>query len=79
MVGKGDELTPAEVADELGISTSTVRRYEAKGWLIPRRMPGSRHRRYRRADVDEFIRMCEAGELEQDDIRQPPGRETDPS
>lgn len=64
MVG-GDELTPAEAAEILGVSASTVRRYEDRSLLAPsRRLPGSRHRRYRRADVDELKRKIDAGELD---------------
>lgn len=54
MVGQNDEMSPAEVARELGISTPTVRRWEtrARPPLLPvRRLPGSGYRRYRRADV----------------------------
>ncbi len=52
MVGSGDELTPAEAAEILGVSPSTVRRYEESGILVPRRLPGSGHRRYKRAEVE---------------------------
>jgi excisionase family DNA binding protein len=53
MVGDGEELTPQEVADLLGVSPATVRRWEEREILRPsRRLPGSGHRRYRRADVD---------------------------
>lgn len=66
MVGTGDELTPAEVARELGVSPSTVRRWGVKRWLVPtRRLPGSRYRRYARADVDEFRRRLAAGEFDE--------------
>jgi excisionase family DNA binding protein len=69
MVGDGTEMTPIEVARELGVSTATVRRYEAKGWLAEaRRLPGSRYRRFRRADVDEFKRRRDAGEFDGDGI-----------
>lgn len=51
-----DELTPQQVADLLGVSPSTVRRYEAKGILAPaRRLPGSKYRRYNRADVERLL------------------------
>jgi excisionase family DNA binding protein len=52
VVGSGDELTPAEAGEILGVSPSTVRRYEERGLLTPRRLHGSGHRRYRRADVE---------------------------
>lgn len=54
MIGTGGELTPAEAAEILGVSPSTVRRYEESGLLVPRRLPGSGHRRYRRADVEQL-------------------------
>jgi excisionase family DNA binding protein len=62
-----DELTPAEVARELGVSPSTVRRYEERGIIGPsRRLPGSRHRRYARADVERAKERIAAGEFDQD-------------
>jgi excisionase family DNA binding protein len=65
VVGDGDELTPTEAARILGVSASTVRRYEDRGYLAPtRRLPGSGHRRYRRADVVELKRKIDAGELD---------------
>lgn len=59
-----DELTPAQVAKRLGVSPSTVRRYEERGFLIPRRMPGSRWRRYSDEAVKEFERRYAAGEFD---------------
>jgi hypothetical protein len=59
------ELTPADVAREFKVSTPTVRRWGARGWLVPtRRLPGSRHRRYTRTAVEEFRRRYEAGEFD---------------
>lgn len=46
-----DELTTAEAADILGVSTSTVVHYADTGQLPCRRLP-SGHRRYLRADVE---------------------------
>lgn len=54
MIGTGGELTPAEAAEILGVSASTVRRYEDRGLLKPRRLIGSGHRRYARADVERL-------------------------
>lgn len=63
VVGGGDELSPVEAGKVLGISASTVRRYEAKGWLkLKRRLP-SGHRRYSRDEVAELKRKIDAGEL----------------
>lgn len=65
VVGDGSELTPVEVARILKVSPSTVRRYEEVG-ILPkaRRLPGSRHRRYKRDDVMAALRRIEAGEFE---------------
>ena len=60
MIGTGDELTPAEAADILGVSPSTVRRYEESGLLVPRRLPGSGHRRYRRGEVEALRDQADA-------------------
>lgn len=47
------ELSPSQVAKEMSVSPSTVRRWEQTGVLAPvRRLPGSKYRRYSRADVD---------------------------
>lgn len=65
VVGDGDELSPAEAGEILGVSASTVRRYEIRGLLAPsRRLPGSRHRRYKRAEVQELKRKIDEGELD---------------
>jgi DNA-binding transcriptional regulator YiaG len=62
MVGGGEDLTPAEVAAELKTSSSTVRRWERTGILVPRRLP-SGHRRYRREDVEKLRERVESGEF----------------
>lgn len=61
----GDELTPKDVAREFNVSTSTVRRWDRPGWLRPTRiLPGSRHRRYSRQDVDAFRKLYDEGLLD---------------
>ncbi|QKW15449.1 MerR family transcriptional regulator [Verrucosispora sp. NA02020] len=61
-----DELTPTEVARELRVSPSTVRRWEETGILKPsRRLPGSGHRRYSRSSVDALKRdLAAAGQYD---------------
>jgi hypothetical protein len=60
-----DEMTPAQAALELGVSPSTIRRYEERGILAPaRRLPGSRYRRYARADVERAKQRIAAGEFD---------------
>ncbi len=55
-----EELTPAKVAREMGVSASTVRRWEANGVLVPtRRLPGSGYRRYSRVAVEDLKRRLE--------------------
>lgn len=61
-MGRANELTPQQVADLLGVSASTVRRYEDNGVLKPvRRLPGSGHRRYDRAAVERLLAETEGG------------------
>jgi hypothetical protein len=56
-----DELTPTEVARELRVSPSTVRRWEETDVLKPsRRLPHSGHRRYSRSAVDALKRKLAA-------------------
>ncbi|MCL5114025.1 MAG: MerR family transcriptional regulator, partial [Patescibacteria group bacterium] len=45
-----------EVADILGVSTKTLRRWEEKGIFIPHRTPGNQ-RRYTQDQVDDFRRQ----------------------
>ena len=46
-------LTIGEVARRLGVSVSTVRRYEAAGLITARRTPGGQ-RRFDAADVEKL-------------------------
>jgi DNA-binding transcriptional MerR regulator len=56
-----DEMTPVEVAREFDVSPATVRRWEEKGILAPsRRLPGSKHRRYSKAAVEELKKRLDA-------------------
>jgi DNA-binding transcriptional MerR regulator len=65
VVGAGDELSPKEAGAVLGVSPATVRRYEARGLLVPaRRLPGSGYRRYRRSDVEALAKAIEAGTVD---------------
>lgn len=51
----GDNLLSAlEVARMLGISTRTLNRWEASGWLVPLRLPTG-HRRYQQHQVDALL------------------------
>lgn len=57
---KKDEKQPellsiAEVARLLGVSTMTLRRWDAKGILKSFRPTPSSQRRYRRIDVERFL------------------------
>lgn len=48
-------LTPSEVAERLGVSAATIRRWDKRGLLVPAmRFPGSGHRRYTEEQVEEF-------------------------
>ena len=48
-------LTPAKVAEMLGVSPITVRSWVTKGWLKSVTTPGG-HRRFLQADLEKFIR-----------------------
>lgn len=51
-------LSVKQAAEFLGISRKTLYRYEDRGFLIPLRTPTG-HRRYRRADLEDFLRAME--------------------
>lgn len=56
-------LTVSEVADPLGVSVGTVRRWADSGYLRSFRTPGGQ-RRFDASVVDEFIRSLEQGRRE---------------
>jgi hypothetical protein len=61
-----DELTPSDVAREFNVSPTTVRRWDKRGWLKPTHLlPGSRHRRYSRADVEAFKKRVAEGAFDE--------------
>lgn len=53
------DLTTAQVAERLGVSTTTIVSYGDKGLLRFRRLP-SGHRRYRPEDVAELVAAGDA-------------------
>ena len=54
-VAKRDLIPIGQAAELLNVSVHTLRRWDAKGRLVPIRMP-SGQRRYRRADVEAVAR-----------------------
>ena len=56
MVGKseGEFLRIGDAAAHVGVSTQTLRRWDAEGRLAAVRQPGSSYRYYRRADLEPF-------------------------
>lgn len=57
-------LTPTEVAQRMNVSPITVRAWAAKGMLVAEATPGG-HRRFRREEVERFIRQNRGGGLAQ--------------
>jgi excisionase family DNA binding protein len=53
-VATPDLLKISEVANQLGVSPESVRRYVRKGELAAIILP-SKHRRFRREDVEAFL------------------------
>lgn len=51
-----DEMTPTQVARELGVHYNTVRNWSKSGILTPCRRLPSGHPRYDRADVERLRR-----------------------
>lgn len=60
-------LTPTEVAQLMNVSPITVRAWAAKGMLAAEVTPGG-HRRFRRIDVERFIRQSQ-GESQAQPLR----------
>ncbi len=59
--GNDQPLIPIrEVADELGVSISTLRRWDREGILRPIRLTPGSPRRYRRSDVDALAAQASA-------------------
>lgn len=56
-----DWLELGEAADELGVHFTTLRRWADAGEVPCMRTPGG-HRRFRRQDLEAFIRSMQAGE-----------------
>ena len=52
--GDGDFMRVAAAADYVGVSAQTLRRWDRDGRLPAVKRPGSSHRYYRRADLEEF-------------------------
>ena len=50
------DLTPSDVAKQLGVHRDTVKVWEKKG-LIPCWRTPTGHRRFRQSDVDAFIAL----------------------
>lgn len=71
VVGDGTWLSVGEVADSLGISVSTVRRYVADGRLDQpvrtKRLPGGGHRRIHKDSVARLAAEIEGDELTPDE------------
>lgn len=69
MKDEPDFLTVADAANYVGVSTATLRRWDASGKLPATRRPGSRYRYYRIADLEplrlEYSR-AEAGQSQVD-------------
>jgi hypothetical protein len=58
------ELSPREVAEELNVSASTVRRWKKAGIITPTRVLPSKYQRYSRQYVEEFRQRLERGEID---------------
>ena len=61
-LGKNEYLVVADVARQLGISTSAVRRFTTAGILPAVRNPFNKYRLYRQKDVDELMKQVKRAE-----------------
>lgn len=52
-------MTPGEVADVLKVHPATLTRWTERGLLKAIRLPGGRHKRYRRAEIDAILELAE--------------------
>lgn len=60
-------LLPHEAAALLGVSPSTLRRMESRGDIPPaRRLPGSKHRRWRRRVIEALVDNGDAAAKRED-------------
>jgi excisionase family DNA binding protein len=57
-------LTVTEAAEMLGVSPATIRRAIDKGELPGFRVPGSRHRRVLRTEIERYISQGKAQDTE---------------
>ncbi len=55
MVKISDFLTVGEASEYLGVSPTSLRRWDRAGTLKARRHPVSRYRLYLKADLDKFL------------------------
>ena len=59
-----DILTLSEVSRMLHLHPNTLRNYDANGTLKALRMGSKRTRRYRRSDVEDFLKKMSEAETE---------------
>src|SRR5947199_78327 len=67
---KNDYLTIQQAANLLGVSTKTLRRWEAKGVLTPERTPGNQ-RRYLLPEIEAFKQKGKEGRLSKNIVSPP--------
>jgi len=57
MTKLSDYVKTAEAAAILGVAQNTLRKWAAEGKIPVHRNPANGYRLFRRADLDEFLRM----------------------